>query len=429
MSIKSILLSKSSIDFAYLFCSNIIKKGFGFVREVILASIFGSSVLYANFLLLKTVSELFSDLTQGSAMQASLLSKFSKLYSDNDNISLVNIFNFSRKIMFGLFILSQLIQIPIVFYINPEYFWTFIFLSLLLGVVLSLNFYNAIFLVIMQGKGQFKKHSFSTTMDIFISTLILYPLSILFEVIGIVISRLVGLLSLFYIYLSPMSNEQKGVDVKFGLKDFNISILFLGNFANIIMLLSRFTAGLDDGNNITFFNYSIVLLNVLLTAIILNLNTIVLRRLSIKKDLRLVILSGFSALFLGLGLVFVINTYGFNIIQFIFQRGAFTLEDTFATFAYAKDLSYSFVLIFIASALFQPFFSMDQNLIKRESSVMARILFLAIVGLFVVFNFISLDARDNSLIMIYSLSVLSMFLSIFSVYKYFTTKVLKKQWN
>ena len=396
------------------------------MREVILASIFGSSVLYANFLLLKTVSELFSDLTQGSAMQASLLSKFSKLYSDNDNISLVNIFNFSRKIMFGLFILSQLIQIPIVFYINPEYFWTFIFLSLLLGVVLSLNFYNAIFLVIMQGKGQFKKHSFSTTMDIFISTLILYPLSILFEVIGIVISRLVGLLSLFYIYLSPMSNEQKGVDVKFGLKDFNISILFLGNFANIIMLLSRFTAGLDDGNNITFFNYSIVLLNVLLTAVILNLNTIVLRRLSIKKDLRLVILSGFSALFLGLGLVFVINTYGFNIIQFIFQRGAFTLEDTFSTFAYAKDLSYSFVLIFIASALFQPFFSMDQDLIKRESSVMARILFLAIFGLFVVFNFISLDARDNSLIMIYSLSVLSMFLSIFSVYKYFTTKVLKK---
>ena len=426
MSIKSILLSKSSIDFAYLFCSNIIKKGFGFVREVILASIFGSSILYANFLLLKTVSELFSDLTQGSAMQASLLSKFSKLYSDNDNISLVNIFNFSRKIMLGLFILSQLIQIPIVFYINPEYFWTFIFLSLLLGVVLSLNFYNAIFLVIMQGKGQFKKHSFSTTMDIFISTLILYPLSILFEVIGIVISRLVGLLSLFYIYLSPMSNEQKGADVKFGLKDFNISILFLGNFANIIMLLSRFTAGLDDGNNITFFNYSIVLLNVLLTAVILNLNTIVLRRLSIKKDLRLVILSGFSALFLGLGLVFVINTYGFNIIQFIFQRGAFTLQDTFATFAYAKDLSYSFVLIFIASALFQPFFSMDQDLIKRESSVMARILFLAIVGLFVVFNFISLDARGNSLIMIYSLSVLSMFLSIFSVYKYFTTKVLKK---
>ena len=120
MSIKSILLSKSSFDFWYMFCANIIKKGFGFVREIILASIFGSSVLYANFLLLKTVSELFSDLTQGNAMQASLLSKFSKLYSSNDDISLVNIFKFSQKIMLGLFILSQLIQIPIILYINPR---------------------------------------------------------------------------------------------------------------------------------------------------------------------------------------------------------------------------------------------------------------------------------------------------------------------
>ena len=67
------------------------------------------------------------------------------------------------------------------------------------------------------------------------------------------------------------------------------------------------------------------------------------------------IFSGFSALLLGLGLVFVVNVYGFDIIQFIFQRGAFTLDDTIATLAYAKDLSYSFVLIFLASALFQPF--------------------------------------------------------------------------
>mgnify|MGYP001327352905 FL=1 len=280
MSFKSILLSKSSLDFAYLFCSNLVKKGFGFIREIILASIFGSSILYANFLLLKTVSELFSDLTQGSAMQASLLSKFSKLYSFNNDVSLDNIFHFSKKMILGLFFLSQLIQIPIVFYMDPEHFWVFILLSIFLGLVLSMNFYNAIFLVIMQGKGQFKKHSISTTLDIFISTFILYPFSILFGVIGIVLSRLAGLLSLFYLYLYPMSSEKDGQAVKFGLKDFNISILFLGNFANIIMLLSRFTAGLDDGNNITFFNYSIVLLNVLLTAVILNLNTIVLRKLS-----------------------------------------------------------------------------------------------------------------------------------------------------
>jgi putative peptidoglycan lipid II flippase len=402
-----------------MFCANIIKKGFGFVREIILASIFGSSVLYANFLLLKTVSELFSDLTQGSAMQASLLSKFSKLYSSNDDISLVNIFKFSQKIMLGLFILSQLIQIPIILYINPEYFWTFIFLSLLLGIILSINFYNAIFLVIMQGKGQFKKHSIATTMDMFISTLILYPLSLLFGVIGIAISRLLGLLSLFYIYLFPMFREQKGKDVEFGIKDFNISLLLLGNFANIIMLLSRFVAGLDDGNNITFFNYSVVLLNVLLTAVVLNLNTIVLRRLSIKKDIRLVLFSGFTALILGLGLVFVINTFGFEIIQFIFQRGAFTLEDTLATLAYAKDLSYSFVLIFLASALFQPFFSLPQEYLNLSSKNIA-LLFLISIGLIIAyFQFSPSSAKSQSLIMMYSLSALYFILSLYSYVKYY----------
>ena len=419
MSIKSILLSKSSLDFGYMFCANIIKKGFGFVREIILASIFGSSIVFANFLLLKTVSELFSDLTQGSAMQASLLSKFSKLYSSNDDISLVNIFKFSQKIMLGLFILSQLIQIPIILYINPEYFWTFIFLSLLLGIILSINFYNAIFLVIMQGKGQFKKHSIATTMDMFISTLILYPLSLLFGVIGIAISRLLGSLSLFYIYLFPMFREQKGKDVEFGIKDFNISLLLLGNFANIIMLLSRFTAGLDDGNNITFFNYSVVLLNVLLTAVVLNLNTIVLRRLSIKKDIRLVLFSGFIALILGLGLVFVVNTYGFEIIQFIFQRGAFTLEDTLATLAYAKDLSYSFVLIFLASALFQPFFSLDQKIISKDSKVMALLLLATILILLFYFIAAPASSRVNSIIMLYTLSIISILLSLFSLVKYF----------
>lgn len=419
MSIKSILLSKSSLDFGYMFCANIIKKGFGFVREIILASIFGSSVLYANFLLLKTVSELFSDLTQGSAMQASLLSKFSKLYSSNDDISLVNIFKFSQKIMLGLFILSQLIQIPIILYINPEYFWTFIFLSLLLGIILSINFYNAIFLVIMQGKGQFKKHSIATTMDMFISTLILYPLSLLFGVIGIAISRLLGSLSLFYIYLFPMFREQKGKDVEFGIKDFNISLLLLGNFANIIMLLSRFVAGLDDGNNITFFNYSVVLLNVLLTAVVLNLNTIVLRRLSIKKDIRLVLFSGFTALILGLGLVFVINTFGFEIIQFIFQRGAFTLEDTLATLAYAKDLSFSFVLIFLASALFQPFFSLPQEYLNLSSKNIALIFLISIGLIIAYFQFSPSSAKSQSLIMMYSLSALYFILSLYSYVKYY----------
>jgi len=419
MSIKSFFLSKSTVDFAYMFTSNIIKKGFGFIREVILASIFGSSFFYANFLLLKTVSELFSELTQGSAMQASLLAKFSKLYSINNDASLLTVFKFSQKIMLGLFILSQLFQIPIIFYINTDHFWIFILLSILLGIILSVNFYNAIFLVVMQGKGQFKKHSVSTTIDIFISTLVLYPLSLFFGVVGIAISRLSGLLSLFFIYLFPMYNQGKGKDVEFGIKDFNISLLFLGNLANIIILLSRFTAGLDEGNNITFFNYSVVLLNVMLTSIVLNLNTIVLRRLSINREMYLIFYSGFSAFILGLGLVFIVDIFGFEIIQFIFQRGAFTIGDTFLTLSYAKDLSYCFVLIFVASSLFQPFFTLPSDYLKISSRNLSIIFVICLALNILYFYLFPSNARSQSLIMMYSLSFVYFILSVYSCIKYY----------
>jgi peptidoglycan biosynthesis protein MviN/MurJ (putative lipid II flippase) len=402
-----------------MFSSNLIKKGFGFFREIILAAIFGSSIFYSNFLFLKTISELFSEFTQGSAMQAALLSKFSKLYSSNKDVSLKNIFKFSQKVMLVLFVLSQVIQIPIVFYLQTEYFWTFIFVSILLGIILSVNFYNAIFLVIMQGKGQFRKHSISTTIDIFLSTLVLYPLSIIFGIIGIALSRLVGLFSLFYFYLFPMMKENTGEKIQFGVKDFSIPVLFLGNLSNIIILISRFTAGLDNTNNIAFFNYSVVILNVFLTAVILNLNTIILQRISIKKDLRLIFFSVFGALVSGLGLVFVIDEFGFVIFQFIFERGAFTLNDTIATVAYAKDLSYSFILIFIAAVLFQPFFTLPSSDVSKFSMKFASFFIVAIITILIYFYYNSSDTKTNSLVMMYCLSSVYFIISIFSFFKYY----------
>ena len=419
-----VLKSKSFIDFLYMFISNIIKKGFGFVREIILAYFFGSSMVYANFLLLKTAADLFSQLTQGSALQASLLSNFSSLYAKEHTVSLSNVLVFSKNLAWKIFLVSQLIQIPLVFYISPENFWLFIMISLVLGVVISSNFFSSIFLIVIQGKGDFKKFSISTAVDMFVSTVLLYPLSLMFGVIGIAVSRVAGLCILIYKYFIPMFKETEGDKVSFGMKDINLSIMLLGNFANIIMFLSRFVVGLDAGNNITFFNYSIVLLNVFLTAIIMNVNTIVLRRLSVKKEVKLIVFSFLISLVLGIILVFGVEVYGFSIIRFIFERGAFTSEDTILTYKFAKDLSISFVFIFIASALFQPFFSIDQKLIRRECRVMASILVLSVLVLFVIFYFTTTSARENSLIMIYSLSVLSVILAAYSSYKYFTIKAI-----
>ena len=415
---KGVLVSKSVIDFLYMFFSNIIKKGFGLFREIILAYLFGSSIMYANFILLRTTTQLLSQFTDGNALQANLLPKFSKIYSDYSEVSLNQVFSFSKKTMYLLFFISFLSQIPVLYYINPEELTFFICISILLSVVVSLSFFSSVFLVIMQAKGLFKLHSFATTFDMLISTFVLYPVSLLFGVIGIVISRIIGMYSLVVKYLKPLLKENEGYTAIMSAKDLNLSILLLGNFVNIIILSSRFVSGLDAGNNITFFNYSIVLLNVLITAIVLNVNTIVLRKLSITKNRSLILLSVGIALFLGLGMVFFINTFGYEVIALIFQRGAFTMEDTMQTFNYAKDLSWSFVLISISSSLFQPYFSLNQNLIRNSSKVMAMIFVIAVLGVITVIVTFDFSAKQNSLIMIYSMSFLSVLLAITSIFQY-----------
>ena len=55
---------------------------------------------------------------------------------------------------------------------------------------------------------------------------------------------------------------------------------------------------------------------------------------------------------------------------------------------------------------------------------MASILVLSVLVLFVIFSFTTTSARENSLIMIYSLSVLSVILAAYSSYKYFTIKTI-----
>ena len=167
------------------------------------------------------------------------------------------------------------------------------------------------------------------------------------------------------------------------------------------------------------------MLNALLTAVILNINTLVLAKLSVKNDIKIILFSFFVALGLGILLVYLVDLYGEITIQFIFQRGAFTQQDTLSTFAYAKDLSISFVFIFIASALFQPFFSLSQKKIKKDANILAIIFSIFLVGLFVYFSFNTSSARENSLITIYILSFLFMWMSLYSVYKFYKIKIVR----
>ena len=62
-----------------------------------------------------------------------------------------------------------------------------------------------------------------------------------------------------------------------------------------------------------------------------------------------------TSIFVGTGLVFCLEFFGFELIKFIYMR-EFNLEDVQQTTYFIQDLSYSFILIFISTTMFQPFF-------------------------------------------------------------------------
>ena len=175
MFLKRIFSIKSVLDFIYMFFSNLVKKGFGFVREVILAYIFGSSLLFSFYILLRTVVDIFSQFTFGNALQANLLPKLSKHFEEHNNVSYFNLFSFTKRSLIYIFIISLIVQLVIIWKLNTEYTLILIILSLLLSILLLFNVFNSVFLTVLQAEGKFKDYSYATTVNLFIATIYIYP--------------------------------------------------------------------------------------------------------------------------------------------------------------------------------------------------------------------------------------------------------------
>ena len=366
-------LSLSFFNFTYLFTSNIFKKILGFFRELILAFIFGSSIIYANYLLLKTITDFLSQFTFGNALQANLLPKFSRLFHEHKNLNLNGVNYFLKKTAFLIFIISLMIQLAVVFFVIKKSYYLLIATSIILSFILCTNFYNSIFLTFIQAKGEFRKFSIATSFNVFISTVFVYPLSFLFSVIGTAISRLFGVMCLTYIYIKPILHENKGFDVNISKKDFNLSILFLGNLSLFILLFSRFITGINGSSDIAHFNYSFVLLNVILTAFIFNINTILLRDISSNNRKTPFFISIILTSLIAGAVYYIVMNYSLEIIELIYKRGAFSTDDVIATAFFLRELSGYYIILMFTTLFFQPFFSLG---IDKNSDFAKKIIFL-----------------------------------------------------
>ena len=418
MHLKNFFGSQLLKDFSNLFFANIFQKVLGLIRELVIAFFLGSSILYANFLLLRIVADFFSQITAGNALKANLLPKFTKLYEKNKEVSLKEVFRFSQQSSVYLFIISQVIQTAVIFYLNLESNLLFFGVSLVLSFSICFNFINTIFLTVFQARGLFLRYSYASVTNSLVFTLLVYPLISFVSVIGLALSRLAAILSVYFSFVRPLKKENTGFEVRLNHSDFNFPTLILGNFANIIIISSRFVAGTDGSNSITFFMYAVVLLNALMTAVIGNVSTILLRKIAIKKNTKLMIYSLLTSVFVGLLMVIGLYFYSAEVVKFVYLRGAFNIADVQQTSAYLYELSFAFLLLFVSTILFQPYLTLSIEQTRKERLGMV-VLFLLSIAFSVIFAQLnSFTSKEGAFLMMYISSTITVALSGYSYFKY-----------
>ena len=418
MKIRNVVISGSVKDFSNLFFSNLVQKLFGLIREPVVAFFFGSSLLYANYLLIRVIADFFSQFTVGNALKANLLPKFTKIFESHKNISLKSVAFFSKRIMIILFCISLIIQFLVIWLLDSSDYLILIFLAVLLSITICFNFLNTIYLTILQSQGKFFDFSIATTLNSFFVAIFIFPLTYLIGIFGLVFSRIIGILSITLRYVVPMNKNYVGHEVYLSKSDFNISTLILGNFANIIILSASLVSGLDGKESITYFTYSVFILNALLTSVVGNISTLLLRSVSIKKSNLFMLYSLFISVSVGIFLIIGLQFYSEQLIELVFMRGEFTRLDVQITSIFIKKLSYAFIFIFISTTMFQPFFSLPLDTSNKIRKYLSFFFLTTIVISFIIAVFLDLDVKDESLIMIYSSSIMSVFLSVYSYFYY-----------
>jgi hypothetical protein len=288
-----------------------------------------------------------------------------------------------------------------------------------LSIILSTNFINSLFLTIIQANGDFKKFSIATTYNIFVATFLIYPLSYLLNIFGIVLSRLFGVFALTVKYIKPMLKDNNGYIAKISYKDLNFSVIVLANISLFILLTARFIIGLNGANEITYFNYAFVLLNIVLTAFVFNINSILLRKLSLNPNTKFLIYSLLVSIPLVLMLYFIISNYNIQIVEFIYKRGMFNSNDVRETSFFLQSLLPSYIMLIFTSILFQPFFSMGIDKISKYSFNFSIILFsiLLILILYILNNDLSSTDACLLFVNVMSFSALMLSLSSYIIFK------------
>ena len=111
-----------------------------------------------------------------------------------------------------------------------------------------------------------------------------------------------------------------------------------------------------------------------------------LRKFSFSKDLKLLLYSLLLSLFISCLLYVFVNEFSESIINFIYKRGKFNVNDVKSTAKFLQLLTPAYIILIFTSVIFQPFFSLGVDKISRIclkfSMFLIFVLFLLLLYIF-----------------------------------------------
>ena len=116
--------------------------------------------------------------------------------------------------------------------------------------------------------------------------------------------------------------------------------------------------------------------------------------------------------------------YSVEIIELIYKRGAFSIDDVIATAFFFKELSIYYIILMFTTIFFQPFFSLgiekNSELAKKMTSVILFV-FICLVVYLVCQSITNIDA---CFLFLKVMSILSLILSVVSYIFFLKNEIL-----
>ena len=103
---------------------------------------------------------------------------------------------------------------------------------------------------------------------------------------------------------------------------------------------------------------------------------------------------------------------------FLDIEGKFGIEQVDITSKYLYELSYSFIFIFIATSLIQPFFTLNKQILKSEGKNLAFFFIGLVIVSIICLKYFNIEQRSMSIYLMFFMSFSYFLISFISLIRY-----------